>query len=184
MTIMYCLYQRLKWMFFEIFSSGDRVTKVGYPYPEWRKKFQKKRWFQSLRKTCNHPQNTHLKLELLLWLRSLWSIKNFLFIMSYISYFCFTLGTSEALLISYFSTLHFYFSTLHFHFSTLSFYFSTLLFEPNPKFHWNSDLMQVQGMGDTLPSVFSIIKKIWIFLPEFLPQGGIEPGSPNPQTSV
>ena len=31
--------------------------------------------------------------------------------MSYISYFCFTLRTSEALLISYFSTLHFNFSS-------------------------------------------------------------------------
>ena len=38
-------------------------------------------------------------------------------------------------------------------------HFPILYFEPNPKFHWNSDLMQVQGMGDTLPSVFSINKK-------------------------
>ena len=48
---------------------------------------------------------------------------------------------------------------------------------------WNSDWMQVQSMGTHCQVSSQLIKKIWIFLAEFLPQGGIEPGSPNPQTS-
>ena len=72
----------------------------------------------------------------------------FLFIMSYISYFSFTLWTSEALLISYFSTLHFYFSTLHFHFSTLVlFFYIAFLRIFYSKFFETQDLMQVQSMG-------------------------------------
>ena len=108
--------------------------------------------------------------------------KVFLFIMSYISYFSFTLWTSEALLISHFSTFHFYFSTLHFYFSTLQFLFFYIE-NPNPKF-LNLRLNASSSMGTHCQVSSQLIKKIWIFLPEFLPQGGIEPGSPSPETSV
>ena len=50
---------------------------------------------------------------------------------------------------------------------TVNVNFPSFFFEPTPKFHWNSDLMQVQGMG-TRPSVFSINKKeITQFLERF-----------------
>ena len=63
--------------------------------------------------------------------------------------------------------------------------FLTVFEIPTPKFHWNSDLMQVQGMGTHYQVSSQLIKKDLQFFGRvpFLPQGGIEPGSLNPQTS-
>ena len=80
--------------------------------------------------------------------------------MSYISYFSFTLQTSEALLISYFSTFYFYFSTLQFYFSTLLLFF--YIENPNPKF-LNLRLNASSSMGTHCQVSSQLIKKNSVF---------------------
>ena len=103
--------------------------------------------------------------------------------MSYISYFCFTLQTSEALLISYFSTFYFYFSTLQFYFSTLQILFFYIE-NPNPKF-LNLRLNASSSMGTHCQVSSQLIKKNPHFfsIVPFLPQGSLEPGSLDSEAS-